>query len=153
MCRFATNAVRKTKGALKASSLTRLAAVLLTATALPPMLGGCSDLYLDRRDSIAPFAGNAIAANEAVQTVDPWPPQSGNANIAFNGQRMTSAVERYLTEKEFAPVDPMAPQAAGAANQGGSGTPSGGSGSGSPSSTSTLVISTPAAATAATPSQ
>jgi len=133
--------------------MVRVIAALLAATALPPMLGACSDLYFDRRDSIAPYAGDAIAANEAVQTIDPWPPHSGNANIPFNGQRMTSAIERYRTEKEFAPVDPMAPQAAGLVNQSSSTSTTNGNGSNTTSTTSTLVISTPAAATAATPSQ
>ena len=38
--------------------------------------------------------------------VDPWPPHSGNTNIAFNGQKMQSAVERYRTDKVTPPVDP-----------------------------------------------
>jgi len=76
------------------------------------MLGGCSDLYTDRRDTIALGAGDAIAANNALQTIDPWPPYSGNNNLAFNGQRMQAAVKRYATDKVTPPVDPMAPQGA-----------------------------------------
>ena len=38
--------------------------------------------------------------------VDPWPPHSGNTNIAFNGQKMQTAVERYRTDKVIPPVDP-----------------------------------------------
>jgi len=77
-------------------------------------LAGCADpgLYLDRRDSIALGAGDAVAADAALQTVDPWPPQSKNTRIAENGQRMQSAVERYRTDKVTQPVDPMMLQTA-----------------------------------------
>jgi hypothetical protein len=76
---------------------------------LGALLAGCSDpgLYFDRRDTIALSAGDAIAANAAEQTVDPWPAHSGNTNIAANGQKMQSAVERYRTDKVTPPVDPM----------------------------------------------
>lgn len=78
------------------------------------LLAGCSDpgLYLDRRDSIALGAGDAVAANAAMQTIDPWPPQSGNTHLAANGQRMQSAVERYRTNAVTQPVDPMMLQTA-----------------------------------------
>lgn len=78
------------------------------------LLAGCSDpgLYFDRRDSIALSAGDAIEANKVAQVIDPWPPQSGNINIAFNGQRMTSAVERYRTNVTVPPIDPMMMQVA-----------------------------------------
>ncbi|MGH6672988.1 MAG: hypothetical protein ACRECV_13580 [Xanthobacteraceae bacterium] len=82
-------------------------AVAVTATALGAMLGGCSDSYMARSDTIALGAGDAIAANEAMQTMDPWSPQSGNTNIPANGQRMQAAVERYRTDKPAAVVDPM----------------------------------------------
>jgi hypothetical protein len=38
--------------------------------------------------------------------VDPWPPQSGNKNIAFNGEKMQAAVQRYRTDKVSRPTDP-----------------------------------------------
>ena len=38
--------------------------------------------------------------------VDPWPPYSGDKNIAFNGQKMQTAVERYRTGKVIPPADP-----------------------------------------------
>jgi hypothetical protein len=77
-------------------------------------LAGCSDpgLYLDRRDSIALSAGDAVAANMAVQTIDPWPAHSGNTNLAANGQRMQSAIERYRTNLITPPIDPMMLQTA-----------------------------------------
>ena len=75
---------------------------LLAATAL----AGCSDLYFDRRESISLSAGDDLYSNQVTHMVDPWPAQSANRNIAFNGQRMQSAVERYRTNKVTPPVNP-----------------------------------------------
>ena len=68
-------------------------------------LGGCSaDLYFDRRDTVAFHAGDAVAANKVMQTIDPWPRVAANRNIAYNGQRMGAAAERYRTNKVTAPA-------------------------------------------------
>ena len=64
-------------------------------------------MYFDHREGVTSGAGDAVAANEAMQTIDPWPARSGNPNIATNGQRMQSAVERYRTNNVTQPVDPM----------------------------------------------
>ena len=80
--------------------------------ALAMVLAGCSDLYLDHRDTIALGAGDAIEANKAAQVYDPWPRNSANVNLAANGQRMQSAVERYRTNVTTQPVDPMLLQTA-----------------------------------------
>jgi hypothetical protein len=69
------------------------------------MLAGCSDIYFDRRETIALGADDHIAADQVVQMIDPWPPHSGNRNIAFNGEKMQSAIERYRTNKVIPPVD------------------------------------------------
>ena len=84
----------------------RFALTIAVAVTLGTMLTGCSDLYYDRRDTIALSGGNAVAANEIAQMVDPWPPHSGNTNIATNGQKMQAAVERYRTNKVTPPVNP-----------------------------------------------
>ena len=65
-------------------------------------LAGCSE-YLDRRDNIALSAGNANATNQMTQMVDPWPRDSANRDIAFNGAKMQSAVERYRTNRIIQP--------------------------------------------------
>jgi hypothetical protein len=59
------------------------------------VLSGCSDIYYDRRDTIALGADDAVSSNRVIHMVDPWPPYSANRNIAFNGERMGCAVERY----------------------------------------------------------
>jgi len=83
---------------------------LVTGSAAVIVLGawlcGCSDMYLDRRDSVALGAGDSIAANKLQEMVDPWPAESGNRNIAFNGQKMQKAVQRYRTDKVLDPTDP-----------------------------------------------
>ena len=79
-----------------------IAGLLAGATAL----SGCSDIYFDRRETIAPWSGNAVAQNKVVQMVDPWPPSSANRNIAFNGEVMQRAQERYRTGKVIPPCNP-----------------------------------------------
>jgi hypothetical protein len=73
----------------------RVIAAAVAAAAISSMLGGCSDLYTDRRDTVSLSGGDAVAANRVAQMVDPWPPHSGNTNIAFNGERMQRTVECY----------------------------------------------------------
>jgi hypothetical protein len=69
------------------------------------LLAGCSDIYFDRRETIAPSAGDAVAVNKVTQMVDPWPPSSANKNIAFSGEKMQTAVERYRQGRIIPPVN------------------------------------------------
>ena len=69
-------------------------------------VAGCSDMYFDHRESIALGAGDAIATNKVAQTIDPWPPHSANNRIAFNGQLMQGAQDRYKRGKTITPVLP-----------------------------------------------
>jgi hypothetical protein len=120
----------------------RAARALATAVTFGALVAGCSDpgLYLDRRDSIALSAGDAIAANKVTQMYDPWPARSGDTNIAFNGQKMQSAIERYRTNVVTQPIDPLMLQVA---NPSSTTTPTGGSQSPAPGgSTSTSNSST-----------
>ena len=81
---------------------TRLALVALAASCA---LSGCSDIYFDRRETIAPSAGNAKQVNQVTMMVDPWPPYAANRNIAFNGEVMQRAVERYRQGRVIPPVN------------------------------------------------
>jgi hypothetical protein len=83
-------------------SINRLRALALAAT-LAALLAACSQ-YLDRRDAVSLNAGNAVATDEVTQMVDPWPRDSANRNIAFNGERMQAAVARYRADRVIQPV-------------------------------------------------
>ena len=71
----------------------------ILALAATTLLGACTDMYLDRRDTVSFAAGDAVAVNKITQMIDPWPPYAGNRNIAFDGERMQAAAERYRTNK------------------------------------------------------
>ena len=73
--------------------------LLVLALAATTLTGACTDMYLDRRDSVSFGAGDAVAVNKITQMIDPWPPYAGNRNIAFDGERMQAAAERYRTNK------------------------------------------------------
>jgi hypothetical protein len=99
--------------------------IVLPAILLGAMLGGCSDLYLDRRDGVTFYGGDATASNVAVHTIDPWPPAAANRRLDSNGERMQKAAERYRTNK-VTPLQPMgtssvqvSPAAGSAAGAGG----------------------------------
>ena len=64
---------------------------IAAAALLGAMLGGCSDIYFDRRETVSLDAGDAMATNRVTQMIDPWPAASANRNIAFNGERMQAA--------------------------------------------------------------
>jgi hypothetical protein len=51
--------------------------------------------YTQRIMTISPGAGNAEAANTALQTATPWPRYSSNTNIPGNGARMVGAVHNF----------------------------------------------------------
>jgi len=78
--------------------------ILVTAVLMAATLAGCSDLYLDRRETIALGADDAVAINRVTHMVDPWPPGSANRNIAYNGDKMQSAAARYRTGKIIQPA-------------------------------------------------
>jgi hypothetical protein len=74
----------------------------LALAALLAVLAGCSE-YLDRRDAISLGGGDSVATDKVTQMVDPWPRDSADRNIAFNGAKMETAVERYRTNRVILP--------------------------------------------------
>jgi hypothetical protein len=80
-----------------------------TALALlvPLVAGGCSDIYYDRRETVSLGADDHIAVNRVAQMVDPWPRDVGNKNIAFSGDRLQPAVERYRRHEVIRPISPV----------------------------------------------
>jgi hypothetical protein len=91
----------------------RSATRTVAATALLGlMLTGCSEYYFDRRDTVALHSGEAMAANRVTHMIDPWPPASGQRNIAFNGEKAAVASERYRTGRVIPPVNATTSSAA-----------------------------------------
>lgn len=74
--------------------------------ALASAVAGCSEMYYDRRGTVSLGAGDALATNKVTQMVDPWPAASAKNNIAFNGQRMQAAQDRYNRGQVITPVLP-----------------------------------------------
>jgi len=68
-------------------------------------LGGCSDIYYDRRETVSLVSGEAMAANRVTQTIDPWSPASGRRDIAYNGEKAAAASERYRKGRVIPPVN------------------------------------------------
>jgi hypothetical protein len=79
------------------------ARAIAPALLMVALLGACSDLYYDRRESVSFQAGNSIASNAAVETIDPWPTAAAHREIAGNGQLVQGAIERYRTNKVVPP--------------------------------------------------
>ena len=74
---------------------------------LAGVLAGCSDLYYDRRETVALGADDHIAVNMVEQMIDPWPRYVGNKNLAFNGERMQTTIECYRRNgRQYVPVNP-----------------------------------------------
>ena len=72
---------------------------------LGTMLSACSDIYFDRRETVALGAEDAVATNKVTMMVDPWPRHSANKHIAFKGERMQGSFERYRHGKTYIPVN------------------------------------------------
>jgi hypothetical protein len=87
-----------------------LALALLGAT-----LGGCSEYYFDRRDTITLYSGDSMATNRVTQTIDPWSVASGRNKIAYSGEKAATAAERYRTGRTIPPVNATTSSAAYAA--------------------------------------
>jgi hypothetical protein len=83
----------------------RLTGAYVVLVTLGAALGGCSDVYFDRRETVALGADDHIAVNRVAQMVDPWPRYVGDKNIAFNGERMQAGVERYRNGRVIPPVN------------------------------------------------
>ncbi|ESY49032.1 MULTISPECIES: hypothetical protein [unclassified Mesorhizobium] len=54
-------------------------------------LAGCAD-YMSHRDTVTLGAGDAMLANQALHTVDPFPPDAHNTKIEGDGRRVAAAM-------------------------------------------------------------
>ncbi len=69
--------------------------LILVAASLSLLLGACS-AYTGYADTVEPSAGDAVAANVAIHTIDPWPYASSKTGISADGKRVARATERYI---------------------------------------------------------
>jgi len=85
-----------------AKAVLRLLAVLLAGTT-----AACTD-YRERRETIMLGTGDAVAANRAIHTIDPWSPASRRPATPHDGERIARAVERYRRGPPAGPSGPAA---------------------------------------------
>lgn len=58
------------------------------------LISGCAD-YMNHRDSITFGLGNAVEANKAIHTQDPFPRVAQNTRIATDGKVVHRAIRSY----------------------------------------------------------
>lgn len=81
---------------------------------------GCREgQYLARRDSVTYSAGEAMAHNRAIHTVDPWPRYAKDTRHRTDGKRMMIGIGRYQANESINPEglatnDPFADAGGGA---------------------------------------
>lgn len=61
-------------------------------------LTGCNQ-YLSRDEGVTSFAGEALAANEAISVVDTWPDGFDDVDIPTDGKRQAAVIKRYRNPK------------------------------------------------------
>jgi hypothetical protein len=64
--------------------------------------------WLVRRETVSYQAGDAVAWNKAIHTIDPWPASSADTTIPVSGRRVARAIERY-ENGDPAGAAPLAP--------------------------------------------
>jgi type IV pilus biogenesis protein CpaD/CtpE len=68
---------------------------ILIATAGILALGGCTEAYLRRSDTLRLESGEAVQANIAMQTIDPAPAAAQRYSRDTDGERLQHGIERY----------------------------------------------------------
>ncbi|RWA62030.1 hypothetical protein [Mesorhizobium sp.] len=59
------------------------------------LLAGCAADYLNNYDTMTLASGDSQKANQLLQTVDPYNPNSNNTKIEGDGARAVGVVQRY----------------------------------------------------------
>ncbi|UWU31855.1 hypothetical protein N2600_25030 (plasmid) [Rhizobium sp. WSM1274] len=84
---------------------------ILLVLAAAGLISGCAD-YMNHRDTITFGAGNAMEANKAIHTEDPFPPEAQRTRIASDGK----VVRRVMTEYQNGGIGVVQPSPAMEAN-------------------------------------
>jgi hypothetical protein len=112
---------------------------LIACSFLGLALGGCSNQYLERKDTLEFSAGDAVDWNDAQQIANPAPRRANDTRIVADGQKAVSAVrrdtdgrQRWFRDKDEDMIDSRLPGDAGGGGGGpfaaGAGGPAGGGG-------------------------
>lgn len=83
---------QKTKVSSGRIATRQVTIVVGTGLCVAILIAGCRH---DSIDGLTLDAGDAIAANKAVHTIDPWPPGAFLRHQATDGKRIADAHERY----------------------------------------------------------
>ena len=75
-----------------------LGAAMLSSVCDAQILDNPFAEYFERGLTISPDGGNAKDTNDAIHTIDPWPPYVGNTRISQDGRAAVNAVERMYTK-------------------------------------------------------
>jgi hypothetical protein len=104
----------------------------LAALALSALLTACSG-YLDNGDTVSRSAGDAVDANAAIHTIDPWPLAASSTEILSDGRAITTTTTGASSATaggDAASTEAMAlttPASASTSSQGAAGSVQGGS--------------------------
>lgn len=100
--RLATKADRKP--AARATLLALAGIALAGCDIHSSYYGDIARPYVERRDTMTPGAGDAVASNKVLQMQDPWPMASANRNLTQHGHTAAASIERYRTGKVIVPI-------------------------------------------------
>jgi hypothetical protein len=66
------------------------AALLISLTGLGTMLAGCSDIYFDRRETVALGADDHIGTNRVAQMIDTWASATSHSTARRCSRRLNA---------------------------------------------------------------
>lgn len=75
---------------------------LICLVAAGVLSAGCSE-HWDSRDPLTRGAGDAIARNKVVHTIDPWPRVASQKRVPTDGERGALGNERYRKNQSIDP--------------------------------------------------
>jgi hypothetical protein len=88
---------------MKAFNWRVLGFAVIGLSASSTMLLAYDDTHFGHNDFITRQAGDAVAVNKAVQTIDPWPKAANNRKLDVEGKRAEVAMKRYEQNKSIPP--------------------------------------------------
>lgn len=89
-----------------ANKTERRVAALMACALVAALLAGCSEDVFARRTRIASWSGDDIAANTAIQTINPWPREAFHRASPTLGVKIENGMKLYR-----APPPPPPPTA------------------------------------------